>query len=88
MQEYMRDHTRIPSSIASATDCLSLLSRIPLQQNLSLYEKNILSDLFPSLKALGLAARTNQGQALLQDYLGEERARELVQFWIRDTNYE
>lgn len=88
MQEYMRNLTRIPPPIASATDCLSLLSHAPLQRSLSLYEKNILSDLFPSLEALGLAARTTQGQALLQDYLGGERAREIVRFWIRDTNYE
>lgn len=87
VQDYIRSFTRIPPPAASATDCLSLLSHIPLRRSLSLYEKDILSDLFPSLKTLGLAARTHQGQALLGDYLGEERAQELIQFWTRDTSY-
>ncbi|OKL58383.1 hypothetical protein UA08_06071 [Talaromyces atroroseus] len=52
---------------------------VTCQQNL-----NILSDLFPSLRALSAAIRTMEGRQLIADYLGSRVARNIVAFWSEE----
>lgn len=70
---------------------LSLLSHttasapvLPLTE----HDTNILNDLFPSMRALSQAIRSQEGQAVITDYLGEDVTRGLVAFWQQDCRYE
>lgn len=49
---------------------------------------NVLSDLFPSLRALSQAIRTHEGQAVVKEYLGDEVALDVVGFWDGDRTYD
>lgn len=54
---------------------------------LSEHDMNILSDLFPSMRVLSQAVRSQEGQAVIADYLEEEVTRGLVAFWQQDCRY-
>lgn len=80
-----------PLPSPSVADSLSLLScTISSAPTLALSEHgtNILSDLFPSMRVLSHAVRSQDGQAVIADYLGEEVTQGLVAFWQQDCRYE
>ncbi|QKX55204.1 uncharacterized protein TRUGW13939_02296 [Talaromyces rugulosus] len=58
-------------------------SQLPAKHNL-----NVLSDLFPSLRALSRAATTPDGRQLIVDYLGEDLADSIQAFWEQEWNLE
>lgn len=45
---------------------------------------SVLSDLFPSLRALSVAIRSKKGQLITADYVGDEVANHIVSFWEED----
>lgn len=80
-----------PLPSPSVADSLSLLSCTTASApalTLSQHDTNILSDLFPSMRALNQAVCSQEGQVVIADYLGEEVTRGLVAFWQQDCRYE
>jgi len=49
----------------------------PLSENTA----NILNDLFPSVRALEEATRTNEGRTNLRNWLDARTAEEIIDFW-------
>ncbi|KAH8429802.1 uncharacterized protein LDX57_007474 [Aspergillus melleus] len=90
IREYMGNLVDIPVQDSSVADSINLLAHAHSDDavNLSEHDINILSDLFPSLKAVGQAVRTPEGQEILYDYLGERKARGITKFWENDRVYE
>jgi hypothetical protein len=84
LQRSLRQPPELPYLCITSSSSLRLLEHIvshssdqlTCQQNL-----NILSDLFPSLRALSAAIRTVEGRQLIADYLGGHVARNMVAFW-------
>lgn len=56
--------------------------QLACQQNV-----NILSDLFPSLRALSAASRTVEMRRLIAEYLGEQLAKHIETFWNEERVY-
>lgn len=86
LEEYTASLAEIPLQKPSLTDSMTLLSHVTSAHSsvLSDQERNILSDLFPSLRSLSQAARALEGWEVLVDYLGEMRTREIAEFWDHD----
>ena len=80
-----------PPPAPTVADSVSLLSYTTAPAPvlaLSEHDTNILSDLFPSMRALNQAVCSQEGQVVIADYLGEEVTRGLVAFWQQDCRYE
>jgi hypothetical protein len=87
MQEYINGLAGVPRlgpSPMSPISLLPYLTRDAPYHLLSEHNINVLSDLFPTLSALSKACRTDAGRALLRNYVGEETARRIVDFWNRE----
>jgi len=50
-------------------------------QPLSEHDANVLSDLFPSMRALEEATRTTQGKAVIREYFDSKTAANIIDFW-------
>src|SRR5262245_61322999 len=48
------------------------------------HNTNVLSDLFPSLCALSIAVKTNNGKDILAEYFDNETVRRIIGFWDKD----
>ncbi|KAI9369401.1 hypothetical protein BJX61DRAFT_150634 [Aspergillus egyptiacus] len=90
MQEYVANLEDIPPTSSSFGDSITLLAHGTSAYSHVLSEEttNILSDLFPSFRALSKAIHMPEGRALLEEYLGKETAREIIQFWQEDASRE
>lgn len=80
----MDAHLTSTSSQARSNSTLYLLEHIVAQgpdQPAHRQNVNILSDLFPSLRALSAASRTVEGHKLISEYLGERVAKYIESFW-------
>ncbi|KAL4883802.1 hypothetical protein BJY04DRAFT_184437, partial [Aspergillus karnatakaensis] len=86
LQEYMANLETIPVANPSPGDSVALLAHAT-SGPVTLCEQTtyILSDLYPSFKALSKAARVGEGQDMLVDYLGEEQAGRIFKFWREDV---
>ncbi|KAK6814180.1 hypothetical protein RU639_010047 [Aspergillus parasiticus] len=86
LEEYTASFADIHWQTPSLKDSMTLLSHVTSAQPsvLSDQERNILSDLFPSLRRLSQSARASEGWKVLVDYLGEMRTREIAEFWDHD----
>ncbi|KAE8421925.1 hypothetical protein BDV36DRAFT_18553 [Aspergillus pseudocaelatus] len=86
LEEYTTSLADIHLQTPSLTDSMALLSHVTSAHPnvLSDQERNILSDLFPSLRSLSQAVRSREGWNVLVDYLGEVRTREIADFWDHD----
>jgi hypothetical protein len=62
--------------------------RAPFFAPLPEQDANVLSDLFPSLKSLSQAIRTQEGRSVLDEYLGSQLGTDIAQFWKEDQVYE
>lgn len=72
------------SSQAPSNSPLYLLEKIVVQGSDQLcYQQNVnvLSDFFPSLRALSAASRTAEMSRLVSEYLGEKFAKHVESFW-------
>ncbi|KAF7128685.1 hypothetical protein CNMCM5793_003536 [Aspergillus hiratsukae] len=58
--------------------------RAPSSPSLPEQDANVLSDLFPSLKSLSQAVRTQEGRFELDDYLGTQVGTDIARFWKED----
>ncbi|KAB8070143.1 hypothetical protein BDV29DRAFT_181440 [Aspergillus leporis] len=86
----MNSLTDMPVQTPSLTESMALLTHVTSTSPsvLSGQERNILSDLFPSLRCLSQAVRTLEGWEVLIEYLGKDRAQEITEFWNGDTTCE
>lgn len=78
------------SSQAPSDSPLHLLEQIVVRGSDPLsYQQNvnILSDFFPSLRALSAASRTAEMRRLISEYLGEQFAKYVESFWNRERLY-
>lgn len=69
---------------AQSNSTLYLLEQIVVQGSDQLawqQNVNILSDFFPSLRALSAASRTVEMRQLIAEYLGERLAKHIESFW-------
>lgn len=84
------------------TNLISMPSQAPSNSTLYLLEQivaqgsdqlaceqnvNILSDFFPSLRALSAASRTAEMRRLIAEYLGERLAKHIESFWNEERVY-
>jgi hypothetical protein len=90
VQEYIGRFANLPPFSRPLTDTVSLLHRMRAPSSLSLPEQdaNVLSVLFPSLKSLSQAVRTQKGRFALDEHLGSQLAMDIAQFWKEDHVYE
>jgi hypothetical protein len=51
------------------------------ERPLNQHDTYILSDLFPSIRALCHGVRARQSVRLLHEYFGVQKAREVMEFW-------
>lgn len=90
IQGYLNGIVDLPLPNSSLADSISLLSHttafISLQPLLE-HDTNVLSDLFPSMRALSQAICSHEGQATVREYLGDEVALGVVRFWDRDRRF-
>ncbi|KAL8742450.1 MAG: hypothetical protein Q9184_008254, partial [Pyrenodesmia sp. 2 TL-2023] len=73
--------TRTP---ALPTDLLRRVTATAPTQLLSEHSANVLSDICPSIRHVAAATESEQGMQALEDYLGEEDARNIESFWAGD----
>lgn len=76
------------SSHAPSSSTLYLLEQIVAQGSDQLacqQNVNILSDLFPTLRALSAASRTVEERRLIVEYLGDQLAKHIVSFWNEES---
>lgn len=87
VHEYLSNLADIPAQDPSTADSINLLSHTSSGDAgfLLEHDRNVLSDLFPSLKVMSQALQTQDGRDVLCDYLGEEKARGIVNFWANDS---
>ncbi|KAL4786604.1 hypothetical protein BJX76DRAFT_320800, partial [Aspergillus varians] len=86
IHDYMENLEDIPVDTPSLDDSVALLSHATSDYStLCEQTSNILSDLFPSFRALSVATRTREGQELLENYIGGSAARKIVRFWQEDV---
>lgn len=77
LQRNLNHHLPVSSSLWLLEQIVALGSdQLACQQNL-----NILSDLFPSLRALSAAVRTVEGCQFIAEYLGDHVASNIAAFW-------
>ena len=90
IQEYIGSLANLPPFSRPLTDTVSLLHhmRAPSSPSLPEEDANVLSDLWPSLKSLSQAIRTQQGRLMLEEYLGSQLGTDIAQFWKEDHVYE
>lgn len=89
MKEYMRGLVDIPVQESSMPDSINLLAHTTSDAGvLSEQDTNILSDLFPSFGVMSRALQTQDGQDILRDHLGDETARDILDFWARDRAFD
>ncbi|PTU23965.1 hypothetical protein P175DRAFT_0527419 [Aspergillus ochraceoroseus IBT 24754] len=89
IQKYMANLEDIPATLPSLGDSIALLAHVTSHSHpLSGQNVNILSDLYPSFRALSRAVRTEEGRKTLVDYLGEEEATKIIKFWQEDMSLE
>ncbi|KAL5336859.1 hypothetical protein BJX70DRAFT_261863 [Aspergillus crustosus] len=86
IEEYMANFADMPINGPSLSDTVALLAPTTSDYPNSLCQQttNVLSDLFPSFRALSQKTRTREGQELLVDNLGEDMAGNIVKFWNED----
>ena len=90
IQDYLGSLVDLSLPSPTSTDTVSLLSHTTTfisSYSSSEHNTNILSDLFPSLRALSRAVRSHEGQVIVKEYLGDEVALGVVGFWNRDRTY-
>ncbi|KAK9589264.1 hypothetical protein V6Z93_006640 [Aspergillus fumigatus] len=90
IQEYIGSLANLPPFSRPLTDTVALLHRMRAPSFAPLLEQdaNVLSDLFPSMKSLSQAIRTQEGSFALDEYLGSQLAMDITQFWKEDHVYE
>lgn len=59
-----------------------LLSYSTLNPHLTEHKLNLLSDITSGFKELASKAATEEGKAILLEYLGEEDAQRVIDFWM------
>jgi hypothetical protein len=86
VQEYIGSLANLPPFSRPLTDTVSLLHhmRAPSSPLLPEQDANVLSDLFPSLRSLSQAIRTQEGRFALDDYLGSQMGTDIARFWKED----
>ncbi|KAL4936234.1 hypothetical protein BDV06DRAFT_96516 [Aspergillus oleicola] len=86
IHEYMTNLDDIPAINSNLGDSVALLAHTTGDYFRTLDEqsRNLLSDLFPSFRKLSAASRSQEGQEVLIDYLGENTAGNIVRFWQKD----
>lgn len=87
VHEYLSNLADIPAQGSSTADSINLLSHTSSggASFLPEQDRNVLSDLFPSLKVMSQDLQTQDGRDMLRDYLGEEKAKGIVNFWANDS---
>jgi hypothetical protein len=90
IKEYGEALGRTPKqlqSLPSSSSALALLEHVAAggpSQRPSQHDINVLSDLFPSLRALSSAIRTEDGRKLLADYLRDSVGSAVIEFWEQE----
>lgn len=67
----------MPTSLLS--HAVATAPHLPLSE----HDTNVLSDLFPSFRALSQALMTPEGRDTVREYFDEETARGIIEFWSR-----
>ncbi len=89
IHKYMASLEDIPMGSPSPADSVALLAQATSDcSTLCEQASNILSDLFPSLRKLSEATHAQEGQNLIEDYLGESTANIVIKFWQKDISRE
>jgi hypothetical protein len=89
LQAYIKDLEEPPQLNTSPPIPTLLLSHATTAAPycpLTAHDTNILSDLFPSLRALDKAVKTKEGKEILADYFEAETARRIIGFWNREMD--
>lgn len=82
--KYVEDIRNPPRLTPSPMIPAALLSQATITapyQPLTEFESNVLSDLFPTLRDVCLAARSEQGRRILREYLDSQTVDNIVAFW-------
>ncbi|RMJ25586.1 hypothetical protein PHISP_03555 [Aspergillus sp. HF37] len=88
IQEYMASLVVLPVLRPGLSDAVALLARTTRSRYFKFTEADIsaLGELFPSLRAMSRAVRTEGWRQMLRAYFGDALGTEMIRYWEEDEH--